>query len=67
MRQILLSGTKRYSGQAIMVWADLDLGIGDVIRWNGAPWRVCSIYGTRLSQGHEAQCRDKPSLEEISH
>jgi hypothetical protein len=68
MKQVLLIGTKRYSGQNIIVWASLDLAIGDVVRWNGAPWRVDSIYGTRLSCGHEARIRERPSdLEYTSH
>jgi hypothetical protein len=68
MKQVLLIGTRKYSGQCIVVWAALDLMQGDVIRWNGAPWRVDSIYGTRLTNGHEARIRDKPSdLEYTSH
>lgn len=61
MIQVLLCGMKRQAGEKIVVWSDVDLAIGDQIRWNGSPWRVGSVYGTRLClNGYEAQVREKP-------
>lgn len=60
MKQILLTGTKTYEGQAITVWAPDTYGIGDTVRWNGSPWRVGAIYGTRFALGDWARKRDKP-------
>lgn len=61
MKQLLLVGTKRYAGQSITVWADLDLELGDSIRWNGSAWRVGSSYGTSLClRGYAADKRERP-------
>jgi hypothetical protein len=62
MRQLMLVGTKRYAGQTIVVWADVDLDLGDTVRWNGSPWRVGSAYGTRLClRGYSAAVRERPT------
>jgi hypothetical protein len=62
--QVLLSGTRKYKGQSIVVWADISLALGEKIRWNGANWVVNAQYGTRYCGGMCAQKREKPRDEE---
>lgn len=65
MIQVTLAGTGRYEGRSMIVWADRDLHLGDSVRWNGSPWRVDSIYGTRLClRGYEAGVRERPTRDE---
>lgn len=66
MTHVLLTGTKKYAGQAIHCWAPDGCTIGQRVRWNGAPWTVSAVYGTRLSPGVFAQKRERPRDEEES-
>lgn len=62
MRQILLKGTTApWDDTVIIVWAPDQYVIGDTIRWNGCPWRVDNIYGTRFASGLFAKRREKPN------
>ena len=62
MIQVLLCGMRApWSGEAIRIWAPDGLRLGDRIKWNGCPWKVSAVYGTRLSEGVFAKRREKPN------
>jgi hypothetical protein len=60
MKQVLLNGTRAYEGQSITVWAPDSYGMGDTVRWNGSPWKVGAVYGTRFCAGLFAKKHEKP-------
>lgn len=61
MKQILLTGTSRYAGQALICWAPDNVMVGTSVKWNGSPWRVGREYSTALPIGHCACVRERPS------
>jgi hypothetical protein len=57
VKQVLLKDARNVG---LLVWAPDSTELGDRVRWNGAPWFVSSVYGTRFCRGLEARRRERP-------